>query len=85
MVERAPFWIFATMDSHSRAFETPAESHPASPALFSPATPLPCPRVMRPQTITVWTPYRILGAVLMALLAVPRTLVLVPAAIRRRA
>lgn len=39
---------------------------------------------MRPQTIAVWTPYRILGAMLMLLLAVPRTLVLVPAAIRRR-
>lgn len=67
------------MDSHSRAFESPAESHPASPA-----TPLPCPQIMRPQTIAVWTPYRILGAMLMLLLAVPRTLVLVPAAIRRR-
>ena len=40
---------------------------------------------MQPQTIAVWTPYRILGAMLMLLLAVPRTLVLVPAAIRRRA
>lgn len=68
------------MDSHSRAFESPAES-----SLASPATPLPCPQVMRPQTITVWTPYRVLGAMLMLLLAVPRTLVLVPAVIRRRA
>jgi hypothetical protein len=67
------------MDSHFRAFETPAESHAASPA-----TPLPCHQVMRPQNITVWTPYRIVGAMLMLLLAVPRTLVLVPAAIRRR-
>lgn len=65
------------MDSHSRAFEASADSHSA--------TPLPCPRVMQPQTIAVWTPYRILGAMLMLLLAVPRTLVLVPAAIRRRA
>ena len=40
---------------------------------------------MRPQTIAVWTPYRILGSVLMLLLAVPRTLILVPAVIRRRA
>lgn len=40
---------------------------------------------MLPQTITVWTPYRVVGAVLMVLLALPRTLVLAPAAIRRRA
>lgn len=80
IVERAQPLDFATMDSHSRAFETSVESHPVPPA-----TPLPCPRVMLPQTITVWTPYRILGAMLMLLLAVPRTLVLVPAAIRRRA
>lgn len=66
------------MDSHSRAFESPAESP-------SPAVPLPCPRAMLPQTITVWTPYRVVGAVLMVLLALPRTLVLAPAAIRRRA
>lgn len=68
------------MDSHSRAFETSAESNSVPPA-----TPLPCPRVMQPQLITVWTPYRVVGAMLMLLLAVPRTLVLVPAAIRRRA
>jgi hypothetical protein len=80
MVERAQILDIATMDSHLRAFETPAESHSVPPA-----TPLPCPRVMQPQTITVWTPYRLVGALLMLLLAVPRTLVLVPAAIRRRA
>lgn len=68
------------MDSHLRAFETPAESYAVPPA-----TPLPCPRVMQPQTLVVWTPYRIVGALLMLMLAVPRTLVLMPAAIRRRA
>jgi len=39
---------------------------------------------MQPQTITVWTPTRILGTALMALLTVPRVLALVPAVARRR-
>ena len=67
------------MDSQSRLFESPTESH--SPIT---AAPLPCPRPMQPQTITVWTPYRILGTLLMALLTVPRILVLAPALARRR-
>lgn len=66
------------MDSQSRPFEAPLEMLPV-------ATPLPCPRPMRPQTITVWTPYRILGTALMVLLTVPRILALAPAVARRRA
>lgn len=67
----------ARMDSKSRAFELPVESHPI-------AAPLPCPRRMQPQTITVGTPVTLLGTLLMALLTVPRMLVLVPALNRRR-
>jgi hypothetical protein len=65
------------MNSQSRQFETPCESHPA-------AAPLPCPRRMQPQAITVNTPFSILGTLLMVLLTVPRMLVLVPALNRRR-
>jgi hypothetical protein len=39
---------------------------------------------MHPQTLTVWTPFSILGSVVMALLTLPRTLVLAPVANRRR-
>jgi hypothetical protein len=39
---------------------------------------------MQPQTITVGTPVTLLGTLLMALLTVPRMLVLVPALNRRR-
>jgi len=67
------------MDSQSRPFEAPLEMLPTRAA-----TPLPCPRPMQPQTITVWTPTRILGTALMALLTVPRILALVPAVARRR-
>jgi hypothetical protein len=65
------------MDSQSRQFESPLESHPI-------AAPLPCPRAMQPQTITVATPFSILGTLLMALLTVPRMLVMVPVLNRRR-
>ena len=67
------------MDSQFRAFESPMESQASLIA-----TPLPCPRPMRAQTIAVRTPYRILGAAVMALLAVPRRLVLAPVINRRR-
>lgn len=67
------------MDSQSRPFESPMESLPVRAA-----APLPCPRPMQPQTITVWTPFSILGTLLMALLTVPRILVLAPALSRRR-
>lgn len=40
---------------------------------------------MHPQTLTVWTPFSILGAMVMALLTLPRTLVLAPVSRRRRA
>ena len=65
------------MDSQSRQFESPLDSHPV-------AAPLPCPRKMQPQTITVGTPFCLLGTLLMALLTVPRMLVLVPVLNRRR-
>lgn len=67
------------MDSQSRAFESPVESNPVVAA-----APLTCPRAMHPQTLTIWTPFSILGSVVMALLTLPRTLVLAPAASRRR-
>jgi hypothetical protein len=40
---------------------------------------------MPAQTLTAWTPAAVLGALFSAVLAVPRALVLAPAAIRRRA
>lgn len=67
------------MDSQSRPFEAPLETPPTLAA-----TPLPCPRAMRPQSITVGAPLSILGTALTALLTVPRILALVPAAARRR-
>ncbi len=73
------YWIFARMDSQSRPFETPLEM-----LTIPAATPLPCPHPMRPQSITVWTPTRILGTALMALLTVPRILAVTPAVTRRR-
>ena len=69
--------LLSRMDSQSRQFESPLESHPI-------AAPLPCPRAMQPQTITVATPFSILGTLLMALLTVPRMLVMVPVLNRRR-
>jgi hypothetical protein len=39
---------------------------------------------MHPQTLTVWTPFSVLGSLVMALLTLPRTLVLAPAVNRRR-
>jgi hypothetical protein len=71
--------LLARMDSQSRLFESPAETHSRITA-----APRPCPRAMQPQTITVWTPTRILGKALMALFTVPRILVLAPALARRR-
>lgn len=67
------------MDSQSRAFESSVESSPAVVA-----APLTCPRAMHPQTLTVWTPFSILGSLVMALLTLPRALVLAPAVNRRR-
>ena len=68
------------MDSDSRAFERLSNLIPFRPPRRCLAPASCCPRPSR-----CWTPYRILGAMLMLLLAVPRTLVLVPATIRRRA
>ena len=66
------------MDSQLRAFESPFE------APLSSGTPPPCPRAMAPQTIQVWTPTRILGALVMAVLSVPRAAIAAPALIRSR-
>ena len=63
------------MDSQPRVFETSLEA-PLG-------TPLSCYRPMRPQPIVVWTPYRIVGALFMALLSVPRAALLAPAVINR--
>lgn len=51
----------------------------------SPATPLPCRRIMPAQALTAWTPVTVVGALFSAILAVPRALVLAPSLIRRRA
>jgi len=65
------------MDSQSRAFESYPETIPV-PA----GTPLRCPRPMAAQSLAVWTPFSIVGALLMAVLTVPRALLLAPSAIR---
>jgi len=65
------------MDSQSRAFEVPVETGWAGAA-----TPLRCHRTMRPQPLVPWTPTRILGALLMALVSAP-ALLLQPATNRR--
>ena len=66
------------MDSQSRVFEAPFET------LSETATPLRCPRTMAPQPLVPWTPTRLLGALLTALVSVP-ALWLQPAINRRRA
>lgn len=45
-------------------------------------TPMTCPRAMSAQTLTVATPVTMIGALLTALLYIPRAAVLAPAAIR---
>jgi len=67
------------MDSDPRAFEA---SHDA---FASPGTPLACRRAMPAQKLEAWTPVAILGALVSAVLAVPRALVMAPSLIRRRA
>jgi hypothetical protein len=46
--------------------------------------PLACPRAMRLATLTVPTPFAILGTMLMALLAVPRGAMMAPALLRTK-
>ena len=70
---------FARMDSQSRAFEAPVES-----SLSEAATPLRCHQIMKPQPLVPWTPARLLGALLMAMVSAP-ALLLQPATSRRRA
>ena len=48
------------------------------------AVPLPCRRPMQPQPVAVWTPIAMLGALVMALLKLPRQALLVPAMLRSR-
>jgi|HubBroStandDraft_1064217.scaffolds.fasta_scaffold768806_2 hypothetical protein len=69
---------FAQMDTQVPAFEVPTELN-----LVEAATPLPCPRLMSPQSLVAWTPARLLGALVMALLMAPSFL-LAPAINRRR-
>lgn len=64
-------------------FELP--SHRADIDLRQPAgVPLPCRRPMQAQQIAVWTPLSVLGALLMALLELPRQAMLAPSALRAR-
>jgi hypothetical protein len=65
------------MESQSRVFEVPLET------LSEAATPLRCHRTMAPQPLVPWTPTRLLGALLMALVSAP-ALWLQPAINRRR-
>jgi hypothetical protein len=67
----------AHMDSQSRAFETYPEAN-----TISAGAPLRCPSPMVAQSLAVWTPFSIVGALLMAVLTVPRALLLAPSAIR---
>jgi hypothetical protein len=67
------------MDSQSRAFEAPHEKGSSGAA-----TPLRCHQTMKPQPLVPWTPTRLLGALLMALVSAP-ALLLQPATTRRRA
>lgn len=62
------------MDSHARAFELSPETCVGAP--------LRCPRAMPVQTLTVTTPITMIGALLTALLYIPRAAMLAPAAIR---
>jgi len=81
------------MDSQIRAFEqTLPEQVNMEQALNLPlpamisgdraGVPLRCPRVMPEQPLQVTTPFSILGAVVAALLFVPRAAMLAPAMIR---
>jgi hypothetical protein len=70
---------FVRMDSQFRAFEAPPEA-----TLSETATPLRCPHAMIAQPLVPWTPARLLGALLTALLWGP-ALRLQPAINRRRA
>ena len=82
------------MDSQFRAFEAPFElklvetTHiepiPGEAAMSQAATPLCCHRSMRPQQLVPWTPTRLMGALLTALVSTPVQL-LQPATNRRRA
>jgi len=62
------------MSSHAYAFELSPET--------SASTPLRCPRTMTAQTLTVATPVTMIGALLTALLYIPRAAMLAPAMIR---
>jgi len=68
------------MDLNPRTFETSQDAVPASVG-----TPLACRRAMPAQKLEAWTPVAILGALVSAVLAVPRALVMAPSFIRRRA
>lgn len=72
-------WTLQRMDSQFRAFEAPLEAN-----LSETATPLRCPRNMPAQPLVPWTPTRLLGALVMALVSAP-ALWLQPALNRRRA
>jgi hypothetical protein len=65
------------MESHARVFEAHLET------LSEAATPLRCPSIMAPQPLVPWTPTRLLGALLTALVSAP-ALWLQPAINRRR-
>jgi hypothetical protein len=73
VVGRATIRVYQ-MDSQSRAFEVPSG--------LDAGTPLRCPRPMAAQSIVVWTPARILGALFAALVLAP--IQLAPAMITRR-
>lgn len=62
------------MNSHARTLELIPE--------VSAGTPLRCPRAMSAQTLTVTTPVTMIGALVAALLYIPRAAMLAPAAIR---
>ena len=68
----------AHMDAEVPDFEVPTELN-----LVEGATPLRCPRSMAPQSLVSWTPARLLGALMMALISAP-SLLLSPAMNRRR-
>jgi len=69
---------FTQMNDHVPIFEVPTEI-----ILVEAAIPLRCPRVMSPQSLVPWTPARLLGVLVMALLTAP-SLLLSPAVNRRR-
>ena len=61
VVQKGALFLDWQMDSESRAFEVPPDT----------GTPPPCPRPMMAQSIVVWTPLRIIGALFAALVSVP--------------